>query len=319
MPKKKMKTRTKGITAALSSALFLGMAPIFGKQAILAGMPPLGVVAVRTVLAALLLFLLLVVFKRQYLFIYPAGLLGCLLAGWINGLGSLFYYSSLGRIGAGEGQLLYSLYPLFVAFWLFLDHQTPSRLTFLRIGLSIPAVIMLVQAGGEPIDIIGALQMLVGAALYALHLPINQRVLYDMPPVTVTFYTLLAMSAVTLPVFFFSDTGTMFASTAGWGAIIGLTVVTFFSRLTLFLGVKNIGGMQTAILGLSELIITMGLAHFYLDEHLTSTQWIGAILLIISMGLIGLEKTPPKRSPGGLLSWLSPPNFPTNFPWQPHD
>ena len=244
-----MNIRKKGILAALSSAAFLGMAPVFGKVAILLGLPPLGVVAIRTVLAALLLFLLIIVSRRKYLFIYPAGLLGCLLAGWINGLGSLFYYSSLGRIGAAEGQLLYSLYPLFVAFWLFLDHQTPSRLTMLRIGLSIPAVIMLVQAGGEPIDIIGAIQMLIAAALYALHLPINQRVLYDMPPVTVTFYTLVAMSAVTVPVFFFSDTGKMFESTAGWGAIIGLTLVTFLSRLTLFFGVKNIGGMQTAIFG----------------------------------------------------------------------
>jgi drug/metabolite transporter (DMT)-like permease len=314
-----MNTHTKGILAALSSAAFLGMAPVFGKQAILLGLPPLGVVAIRTVLAALLLFLLIIIFKRQYLYIYPAGLLGCLLAGWINGLGSLFYYSSLGRIGAGEGQLLYSLYPLFVAFWLFLDHQTPSRLTMLRIGLSIPAVIMLVQAGGESIDIIGALQMLIGAALYAFHLPINQRVLYDMPPVTVTFYTLLAMSAVTVPVFFFSDTGTMFKSTVGWGAILGLTLVTFLSRLTLFLGVKNIGGMQTAILGLSELLVTMAMAHFWLGERLTTIQWIGATLLIISMTLIGLEKPQPKRSPGGLLSWLSPPNLPTDFPWQPHD
>ena len=234
-----MNSRTKGIAAALTSALFLGMAPVFGKQAILLGMPPLGVVALRTVLAALLLFVLIAVFKRQYLYIYPAGLLGCLLAGWINGVGSLFYYSSLGRIGAGEGQLLYSLYPLFVAFWLFLDHQTPSRLTMLRIGLSIPAVIMLVQAGGQPIDIIGAIQMIIAAALFALHLPINQRVLYDMPPITVTFYTLLAMSAVTLPVFFFSDTGSMFESTAGWGAIIALTLVTFSLALdTIFRGQK---------------------------------------------------------------------------------
>ena len=178
---------------------------------------------------------------------------------------------------------------------------------------------MLVQAGGESIDVIGALQMLVGAALYALHLPINQRVLYDMPPVTVTFYTLMAMSAVTLPVIFFSDTGTMFKSTVGWGAIIGLTLVTFLSRLTLFLGVKNIGGMQTAILGLSELLVTMAMAHFWLGERLTTTQWLGATLLLVSMALIGLEKPQPNHSTGGLLSWLSPPSLPTDFPWQPHD
>ena len=91
--------------------------------------------------------------------------------------------------------------------------------------------------------------------------PINQRVLYDMPPITVTFYTLLAMSAVTLPVFFFSDTGPMFESTAGWGAIIGLTLVTFLSRLTLFLGVKNIGGMQDIIV-ISQKVLQIYLVYY---------------------------------------------------------
>ena len=77
--------------------------------------------------------------------------------------------------------------------------------------------------------------------------------------------------------------------------------------------------MQTAILGLSEIIVTMGLAHFWLGERLTTIQWIGATLLIVSMALIGLEKTQPKRGPGGLLGWLSPPGLPADFPWQPHD
>ncbi|MBC8504736.1 MAG: EamA family transporter, partial [Chloroflexi bacterium] len=121
--------RTKGITAALTSAVFLGMAPVFGRRAILLGAAPLTVVAIRTVLAALFLLSLIIIFRRQYLYIYPAGLLGCLLAGAINGLGSLFYYSALGRIEAGVGQLLYSFYPLFVALCRFLEKQPPSRLT----------------------------------------------------------------------------------------------------------------------------------------------------------------------------------------------
>jgi drug/metabolite transporter (DMT)-like permease len=77
--------------------------------------------------------------------------------------------------------------------------------------------------------------------------------------------------------------------------------------------------MQTAILGLSELLVTMAMAHFWLGERLTAIQWIGATLLIISMALIGLERSQTKRSPGGLLSWLSPPSLPTDIPWQPHD
>ncbi len=312
--------RTKGIVAALSSAVFLGMAPVLGRRAILLGAAPLTVVAIRTLLAALLLLLIIAIFKRQYLYIYPAGLLGCLLAGWINGLGSLFYYSALGRIDAGVGQLLYSLYPLFVAFWLFLDKHPPSRLTILRLGLTIPAVYLLTQAGQTAIDPIGVIQMLIGAALYALHLPINQRVLFDMPAPTVTVYTLLAMSAVVAPVLFFAPINVVPPNFDVWWPIMGLTLVTFLSRLTLFLGVKHIGGMQTAILGLGEVLITIVMAQVWLGETMSAWQWLGTLLLCLSLVLIGAEKPPPKKkSPGGWLSWLSHPSISSDLPWNPYE
>lgn len=346
--------KTKGLTAALLSAFFLGMAPIFGKQAILLGMPPLAVVAIRTTLAALLLLVVMFLFYRPFLFIYPAGLLGCLLAGWVNGLGSLFYYSALGRIGAGLGQLLYSLYPLFLILWLTLDNQPPSRLTLLRLGLAIPAIFLLMQTDGTQTDIIGIIEMLIASALYALHVPINQRVLYDMPAPTVTLYTLLSMSAVVVPTFIFSgsvDTLMNVISASahsasaitlitpaspatdqiGWQTflmvglqlfgwpLLGLTLVTFFSRITLFVGVKHLGGMQTALLGLSELLVTVILAQLWLNEHFTSRQWLGAIILMLSLILVAVEKTPPRKLvTGGFLSWLRPAGLPTDT-WGPHE
>ena len=315
-----MNIRLKGTSAALSSAFFLGMAPIFGKRAMILGIPPLAVVSIRTFFAASFLFIIILIFKRKYLYIYPAGLLGCLLAGWINGLGSLFYYSAIGKIGAGLGQLLYSLYPIFVVIWLFLDRQHPSRLTIIRICLSIPAVILLVHTQENAINMVGVIQMLIASALYALHIPINQRVLYDMPPHTVTLYTLLAMSAITLPVLFFMDLGNIENVNAGLWPLAGLTIVTFLSRLTLFMGVKNIGGMQTALLGFSELLVTMIMAHIWLSERLTNLQWLGAAILVICLLMIGFEKpTRAYTGRGGWLSWLSHPSLSNEFPWQPHD
>jgi drug/metabolite transporter (DMT)-like permease len=313
-----------GVYAALGSAFFLGLAPIFGRQAILLGMDPLAVVAIRTMLAALLLLGVIVIFYRSYLYIYPAGLFGCILAGAINGLGSLFYYSALARVEAGLGQLLYSFYPLFLVLWLSLDKQPPTRLTLLRLGLALPAIFLLVQVEqGERIDLVGVLLMLVAAALYALHLPINQHVLYDMPAPTVTLYTLLAMSALVLPVFILSsvinipvmNVYTEVRSELNpamtnpqlnyWWPIIGLTIVTFLSRLTLFLGVKHLGGMQTAFLGLSELLVTLFFAHWLLGESFSSQQWIGVGLLVASLALVGLERHPRERQgAGGFLSWI---------------
>jgi drug/metabolite transporter (DMT)-like permease len=310
----------KGIYAALSSAFFLGLTPIFGKLTISNGMSPLAVAALRTVLATALLFLVVLIYNRRYLYIYPAGLMGCFLAGAINGIGSLLYYSALGRINASLGQLIYSIYPLFVALWLWLDRQKPSRLTLFRLVMVLPALYLLI--GPQTIDLFGVFLMLASAALYALHLPINQRVLYDMPAPTVTLYTLLAMSVVVVPAFFFTNLGIsgQTLNMQAWGGLLALTLVTFFSRLTLFLGVKHLGGLQTALLGLGELLITIVFSHILLRESLTIIQWFGVVLLVGSLIMVRFEKQESSgQTSGGWLGWLRPPGMPNEFPWQPHN
>ncbi len=196
--------------------------------------------------------------------------LAAFLAGTINGLGSLLYYLALERLDASVGQLLYSLYPFFVALWLILDHQPPSRLTFFRIGLATVAVLLLTNVPNHSMDTTGVLMMIGAAVLYAMHLPINQRVLYEVPAPTVALYTLLSMSAVVVPVYLIFDR-TWPASDPPWLPVAGLTFVTVFSRIALFLGVKKIGGMQTALLGLAELLIAILFSHIWLGEELSAT------------------------------------------------
>lgn len=299
----------RGVPAALTSAFFLGLAPVFGKQAIQSGFSPLFVVAARTFLATMLLLAIMALFKRKYFYIFPLGLVGCFLAGAINGLGSLLYYVALGHLSASVGQLLYSLYPLFVAFWLLLDHQPPSRLTLFRMGLAGIAVIFLTYREATRIDLIGIIFMLGAAALYALHIPINQRVLFEIPAPTVTLYTLVAMSGIVVPAFFLFDIPAI-PSNGAWWPLMGLTLVTFLSRITLFMGVKHLGGMQTALLGLAELFITLGLSYFMLNERLSSLQWIGAAILGLVMLLIIYDRPARTRKPNdkeGWLRWLRPP------------
>jgi len=306
--------RLKGINAALVSALFLGLAPVFGKAAMGADeFSPLAVVALRTGMAALLLVLLIAMFRREFLFIYTAGFIGCVTAGAINGIGSIFYYTGLSKLNASVAQMLYALYPFFVAFWLLLDRQSPSKLTIVRIIIALFSTFLLTRADAGIIDPWGVLFMLIAAALYALHLPINQRVLFDVPAPTVTVYTLLAMSAIVVPAYFIFDRSWPHGA-ASWTPVIALTIVTFFSRLLLFLGVKHIGGMQTALLGLAELLVAILFSYLLLDESLTKLQWLGVAGLGISLLLVWFEKPPDHPDhPHGLLGWIQPPDFPEDF------
>lgn len=306
--------RSTGINAALFSALFLGLAPVFGKAAMGVGkFSPLAVVALRTSMAALLLVIIIAMFRRRILYIYPAGLLGCLLAGAVNGIGSIFYYVGLSKLNASIAQMLYALYPFFVAFWLQLDKQSPSKLTSVRIIIASLSAFFLTRVQAGNIDVWGVIFMLIAGALYALHLPINQRVLYDVPAPTVTVYTLIAMSLVVVPFYLIFD-GSVPPFSAPWLPVLGLTAVTFFSRLLLFLGVKHIGGMQTALLGLGELLVAILFSHLLLGERLTNWQWLGTAGLSISLLLAWFE-TPPSKPVHhhGWLGWLQPPDFPTDF------
>jgi len=302
-----MQMRKAGMRAALLAAGFFGLTPIFGKLAVNLDISPLAVVGFRTILAAMMLLLITAIVNRNYLYIYPAGLIGCGLAGLLNGVGSIFYYAALGRINASLGQLLYSLYPMFVAIILFFDSQPPSRLTVFRLFLATIAVVFLTSSSGGEIDIIGVLEMILAAILYAAHLPVNQRVLYDIPAPTVTLYTLLAMSVVVFPAFLLFDRNVPQAGT--WWPILCLALVTFLARLSLFFGIKHLGGMQTALLGLLELLVTLGFSILLLHEKLTSSQWIGASILCASTLLVYFEKAQGTRKPGrgGWLGWLTPP------------
>jgi drug/metabolite transporter (DMT)-like permease len=307
---------TTGIAAALGSALFLGISPVLGKLAINQGFSPLAVVALRTSLAAVLLLVIVLLFNRASLYIFPVGLVGCILAGSINGLGSLLYYMALQRLPVSVGQLLYSLYPFFVAIWLTLDKQYPSKLTILRITLAAVAVLLLTNVPHKPADLVGVGMMIGAALLYALHLPINQRVLFEVPAPTVTLYTLLSMSAIVVPAYLIFDRAWPLTD-APFAPLIGLTLATFISRLALFLGIKKIGGMQTALLGLGELLVTILFSYYWLHESLTATQWLGAGALALSLLLVRAEKpSPEKHSSDGWFSWIRSPAAPKDA-WGP--
>jgi len=297
----------RGVSIAISSAGLIGLTPIFGKLAINAGMFSISVVAARTILATLLLFFMMLVFQRKYLYIFPVGFIGCMIAGCLNGLGSLFFYLGLARVDASLSQLLFSLYPVFVALLLYLDGLKHSKTTLASLLLSIPAVYLLTQASTHGIELRDILYPLLAGLFYALHIPINQRVLYEAPPPTVTLYTLLAMMMVVVPAELIFSPAMFRVPQPAWLPLIGLTLVTSLSRLSLFSGVKSIGGMRTSLLGLGQLLITVSVAFIWLEETLTPRQWFGASILVFALILVGTDKpiTSAPRSQGW-LRWLRP-------------
>src|SRR5260221_3785016 len=130
-----------GLTAALLSPFFLGMAPVLGKLAYLGGADPFTVAATRTVVAAVFLWIVYLFFGRRFIYIYPAGLLGCVVIGTVNGIGSLFYYNGLQYLSASVVQLLNATYLIFVVILARLGGHPPYSPKLMRAGPALLAVI----------------------------------------------------------------------------------------------------------------------------------------------------------------------------------
>jgi drug/metabolite transporter (DMT)-like permease len=67
-------------------------------------------------------------------------------------------------------------------------------------------------------------------------------------------------------------------------------LATVVSRLSLFMGLKRLGGVQTALIGLSELLVTVLSAQVLLGDKLLPIQWLGAALLAGSILLVVRER-----------------------------
>jgi drug/metabolite transporter (DMT)-like permease len=277
----------RGITTTLLSTLFAGLAPIFGKLAYQANVSPAALVALRTALAASLLWVLYLLFWRRYISIDRHNLVGCIGMGLANGIGSLLYYNGLSRVDASLAHLLYSMYPFWVFIFLSAAGHPVSRLSLLRLAMALASVFLLTWQGAGLVDPLGVTLMISAGALYGFHLVLGQWTLADVDSRTVTLYGLTTMAVVVNIPFLLQGAPGAPIPAAGWTAIVLLAVFpTALARLLVFAGLRSLGGFQTALLGLAEPLVAVILAFVILGESFTLQQWGGAALFAVSVLLI---------------------------------
>lgn len=279
----------RGVVSTIVASFFLGWAPILGKLAYASGVTPFTLVALRTLMAALLLWLAFVLFWRGEIVIVWRDLVGCMGVGAVNGFGSLLYFTSLSRLDASRASLLNTLYPLWVVLFLFAAGQPLTRLTLARLALSMLGLYLLTRAGPGELDWLGVMLMIASAATYGWHLVLGQWVLVDVPSRTATLYILTTMACVVGLARVLQTQPVEPIVAAGWRAILALGLTTTLSRLAMFSGLRRLGGVETALIGLLELLVSLMLAFLLLGERLTPMQWAGGALLVISLVLMARD------------------------------
>jgi drug/metabolite transporter (DMT)-like permease len=239
--------------------------------------------SLRTLVAALFLWFVYLIFWRRRIVVRWRDLAGCLLVGAINGIGSLFYYNGLERLDASRAALLGAMYPVWVVIFLSASGQAIQTATLVQlVGSMVGAVLVTSPWGtGGQADFFGSMLMIASAAVNGWYIVMGQWVLADVPSRSGTLYIMSGMAVTVLTARFIQGGGGFVGiSLAGWEAIAALGLTTALSRMAMFFSLEKLGGVQTAILSLIEMAISLTLAFLFLGDRLVWHQWLGAVLLL---------------------------------------
>ena len=273
-----------GVSSGLLAAFLLGWAPILGKFAYKAQVSPTNLAVSRSIVAAVLLWIVYFLFWRERISLRLRDIGICLLVGAINGVGSLFYYNGLGRLDASRASLLGATIPIWVVIFLSASGQKIRLITLLQLIGSLVGAFLVTSPWvlGNPTDFLGVMLMIASAAVNGWYFTMGQWVLSEIPSKSATLYIISGMALTVSFARFISNPSinALQSPISGWIFIVVLGITTAISRMAMFSSLEKLGGAQTAIINLTELTVSLSFAFLILGDRLFWYQWIGAVLLL---------------------------------------
>src|SRR6202171_2276170 len=271
----------------IAPAVCFGSLGVFGKLAYRLGLTTPQLLSYRFALAALLLWLAVVVIREP--FPPRRSLIGLAImggAGYVGQSGS--YFSALHFIPASTNALL--LYPFPVAVTLLAAVLFRESLSFVKLaacGLAFFGTLLVVEAQLHSAPAIGIALGLGSAAFYSGYILYGSRLLPGLPPVSATA-TIMTAAALVWGTFAAATGQLAVAWTVPRAALIGgfALLGTTIPVLTFILGLRLVGPSRAAILSTFEPASTVLLAVIILGELASPLQYLGGALIIASVLLL---------------------------------
>lgn len=278
--------RWQGVLLVAISAAGFASIGLFARVAAASGASLLTVLALRFVLAGILLALVL----RHRRLAWPRGrdLAGLVLLGALGYTAQSFcFFSALNHLTVGLAVLLLYLHPALVLLAgaaLGRQRLTPRKAALA--AASFAGILLTVRGdlAGTPVGLafgIGAALIYTNYILVGEHLTPRTGVI---PAATVIVLSAAVMFCLGTLVEGVRWPGT----TGGWLAVAGIAVLgTALATVTFFAGVQRIGAGDAATLSTLEPVVALVLAFVFLGEQLGAVQLAGALLVIASAALLG--------------------------------
>lgn len=280
--------RQLGIVQILLSGFCFGFLGLFGKTAYSQGLTPGEFLALRFLLAALLL-------GAWFLLRNPARLrIGRGLAARAFLLGvfgyalfSTCYFTALSGLSVSLTVLLLYLYPVWVTLGarVFLGERlSPFHLVALPVALSGLALLLY---GELQVRDPAALAFGVGASVfYSAYILASRKLLREVPPLSAAFFVMLGAGTIL---------GLIHVRSLPGGPVLlvvaATSVVSTIAAISLFLaGLQKLSGAEASMLSLAEPCTAVAIGILVFGESFLPAQWAGAALIAAGMTLTALAK-----------------------------
>jgi drug/metabolite transporter (DMT)-like permease len=293
-----------GSLLCLSSAAGFGAMAIFGKLAFDDGANPATLLTVRFLLAAIVLWAVLLV-RGSLGTVRGAGRRDVAIALGLGACGYALqagcYFLALERMDASLLSLVLYTVPAIVTVAAVLlgrerlDRRRVGALVLVSVGLTL----VLAGAGTGALEGVGVAFGLGAAFAYSTYILVSDGVARRLPALTLA--TLVCSGAAASLLVGSTVTGQLHpgaVSAAGWGWLAALSLISTVGAIVLFFaGLSRVGPSTASILSTFEPIVTVGLAAVVFAERLSGPQLLGAGLVLGAVLLLQLRGVSPAPRP----------------------
>ena len=302
LPEKPHNGRITGIVFVLISAVLLATAPNAAKIAYQEGANPQAVITIRTLLGVILLAVYLFIRKQ-----WPNQMLNTIKRSPFSGLA--FLLASVGFMGAvafidvSLTVMIFYLHTFLVAVVghfrgdvsLNLRLVSLIFLALAGLGLVLGVTLDTLNPAGVSLSVIGML----GAAFMIVLVADQAR---SVGPIAANFIMSGWASVYLLIAIVFGSMlgifgGIVFPQTLfGWICVLAAGATITLGFVTFFVGAKIIGTTRAVMLSIFEPIFAILLAIIFIQEWLSLTQWVGAIIIVGSLYLFEVVSSSNSKS-----------------------
>jgi drug/metabolite transporter (DMT)-like permease len=274
----------------LLAVLFLGTNPVAVKVAV-AEFPPFPFVAMRFILAGLLLLALVALLeprdgrpgRRDLLSLVGVGLVGV-------GANNIAFTLGVSMTTASETALIYAAVPIWgILLGLALGLERPTRWGILGVCLAFLGVAVVVYGGlTGSTSLLGNLLVVVATVCWGSYAVLSLPLLRRYSPLVVASYTMLfgGLGALPLALPGFLDAGWAGVSGRAWEALAYSTLlVAAFGFWAWQRGVSQVGANRVLIYQYLITLVGVAVGVLLLGESLTGNKVLGGVVILLGVYL----------------------------------